>query len=311
MSRPGLGTLRSASTCPLGEASTVGPRGRSEPTDRETVGRPILAEQRHAAAASSAVAPSTVPDWTNPPGDAHSRPDAAAVSRTGSECVEPRGTNGRCVNVYARRGSGLEFEMEVAWVRRHLPRNMRILLDVGCGNGRLLASVSDVRRIGLDAAGGGLVQARNHDPNAWFGRALADHLPLADGTVDAIVAQHLVEHLGDVDAAMREWRRVLRRNGVLLMLTPNAAFADPSIFEDPTHVRLYHAERIRGTVARARFAVVDLRSIGLPWLRDYRRYPGGWRLRRFVTTYADTLSRLPRCRWRGQTLCCAAIRSEK
>lgn len=59
-------------------------------------------------------------------------------------------------------------------------------------------------------------------------------------------------------------------------------------------------------VCRVGFCVMDLRTLGLPWLRHYRSIPSGWRLRRLVTRYAQVLSVCPLSRWRGQTLCCAA-----
>jgi len=213
-------------------------------------------------------------------------------------------------DAYLHRGTGLEFEMEAAWVRKHLSTATRTIVDVGCGNGELLASLPSANVIGFDYSFPGLVHARDRNADANVACARADRLPLPNESIDAVVAQHVIEHMPDVDAAIREWRRVLRPHGVLLLLTPNASFADPSIFDDPTHVRLFRARDLRDVVVRAGLFVSELRTLGLPWFRDYKEYVGGWRLRRFVTTHADSLSAAPLCRWRGQTLCCAAPRSD-
>jgi SAM-dependent methyltransferase len=44
-------------------------------------------------------------------------------------------------------------------------------------------------------------------------------LPLADGSVDGALAMHMLYHVPDVPAAVRELRRVLRPGGVLMVST--------------------------------------------------------------------------------------------
>lgn len=225
------------------------------------------------------------------------------------------GTTGRdsdrvSSGAYLDRGTGIEFEMESAWVRRQLPPTARIIVDVGCGNGRLLNSLPPADLYGFDQSVAGLIRARDRNGQVNFACARADQLPLVDQSVDAVIAQHLIEHLPDPAATIREWRRVLRPGGVLLVLTPNASFVDPSIFGDPTHVGLFRADDLRDAMAREGFCVADLRTLGLSWFRNYARYPGAWRLRRFVIAHADRLSAATTFRLRGQTLCCAALRGD-
>jgi len=50
----------------------------------------------------------------------------------------------------------------------------------------------------------------------------ADKLPmLADGSEDFVIANHLMEHLPDPIAAMKEWYRVLRPGGILFLGLPD------------------------------------------------------------------------------------------
>ena len=51
--------------------------------------------------------------------------------------------------------------------------------------------------------------------------AEAERLPYADGSFDAVVADSLLEHLDDPSRALREWRRVLRPGGRLILWSPN------------------------------------------------------------------------------------------
>src|SRR5665213_2402619 len=58
----------------------------------------------------------------------------------------------------------------------------------------------------------------------------AAELPLEDNSVDFIYAGHLIEHYypDTVDAAMREWHRVLKRGGKLVVITPDCG----AVFKD-------------------------------------------------------------------------------
>lgn len=83
------------------------------------------------------------------------------------------------------------------------------------------------RIVEIGAGGGKVAQALPPEALAldWAalppGRpgALADAraLPLADASVDALVAIHVLGHLDDPRAALVEWRRVLRPGGALVL----------------------------------------------------------------------------------------------
>ncbi len=210
---------------------------------------------------------------------------------------------------FARRGQGCEFEMEVDWIRRHLPRSAKRVAEVGCGGGSLFAAIGPDRVIGVDYEPTGLQYTRRRFPDAPLLCASAERLSLDTASMDALILQHVIEHLGNAEKAARDWHRVLRPGGMLLIQTPNADFVDPSLFDDPTHVRLYSAEELATLLRRHGFEIVDLRTIGLPWFRRYGATPSGWRFRRLVTGRASFLSSWPMLRWRGQTLCCAARRA--
>jgi len=207
---------------------------------------------------------------------------------------------------FTRRGTGLEFEMEAQWVRRHLPPRATRVVDVGCGNGALFEAIGPARALGIDSCKEGLSLTSRRFSTVPLVAGDAEHLPLCDESLEVITLQHVVEHIPRFDKACTQWRRVLKPGGLLLILTPNASFCDPSVFQDPTHVRIFTCRELRRSLERGRFEVIDLRSLGLPWFRDYHHVPWGWRWRRFVISHAQCLSFLPGLRWKGQTLCCLA-----
>ena len=94
-------------------------------------------------------------------------------------------------------------------------------------------------------------------------------LPFCDESFDAIVAQHAVEHLPDVDAALREWRRLLKPHGCIALATPNARYPDPAHFADADHAHVFAPDELRDTVQRAGFQIEACSTI-FPFLTRFR-----------------------------------------
>jgi arsenite methyltransferase len=96
-------------------------------------------------------------------------------------------------------------------------------LDVGCGNGALvrdmLAEVGEAgTAIGVDSAETMIPLAKAICPSGDFRIGDAASLPFEDQAFDAVVAAQLLCFLPDIDAALREMRRVLKLGGRLVIL---------------------------------------------------------------------------------------------
>ncbi|WP_371518252.1 class I SAM-dependent methyltransferase [Kitasatospora sp. NBC_01300] len=93
-----------------------------------------------------------------------------------------------------------------------------IVLDVGCGNGkfvnRLHKNRPDLQVVGMDISAGILT-----DVEKPVLVADAQALPFADNTVDAVLALHMLYHVSDIEATIKELARVLRSGGVLIAST--------------------------------------------------------------------------------------------
>jgi SAM-dependent methyltransferase len=105
------------------------------------------------------------------------------------------------------------------------------LLDLGCGQGSLLAAAAamtagaDSTLLGVDVSMEWLVVAqrtiRSVGGEAMLACALAEALPLPDASVARIAVLDVIEHVGDPAAVIREVNRVVRPGGVVALATPN------------------------------------------------------------------------------------------
>lgn len=146
------------------------------------------------------------------------------------------------------------------------------LLDLGCGDGNNLVWLAPfARRIsGTDYNLLRLARARRRMPDAAL--ALGDALdhPFADGTVDAVFFNHVIEHIPDDLGALASVRRLLRPGGLLVLGTPNegcwwwqtAYRRDPESLRNTDHVHFYTARTIEAKLLKAGFSVSAVHHMG-------------------------------------------------
>jgi 2-polyprenyl-3-methyl-5-hydroxy-6-metoxy-1,4-benzoquinol methylase len=144
------------------------------------------------------------------------------------------------------------------------------VIDFGAGTGTLtrrIAAEPAVREVVAcdlaPAADNAVVNVR------WLQLDLNDRVPLDDATADVISAVEVIEHLENPRAVTREWRRLLKPGGTLVMSTPNieswrsilsfalrgghAAFRAPSY---PSHITALSAEDLVHVLTEAGFDAI-------------------------------------------------------
>lgn len=134
-----------------------------------------------------------------------------------------------------------------ALLRRSLgPGRERRVLDVGCGTGFNFGMLAEFGRVeGVEPSQEGLDYCRARGLSGVV-QAEADALPFEDGSFDLVTALDVIEHLDDDAGALREFHRVLKPGGTVLIYTP----ALPVLYGE--HDRIVHHRRryMRGSLLR-------------------------------------------------------------
>ena len=159
------------------------------------------------------------------------------------------------------------------------------VLDIACGEGygaAALAKAGAASVVGVDLSPDVCDHARQkYGIDARPGDAQA--IPLPDRSIDLVVSFETIEHVADPGAFLRECARVLVREGMLIVSTPNRPVYSPEGTRNPFH-RVEFDEREFVELLESRLQTVRIytqfpqtaawwshRSLAAersPWLRD-------------------------------------------
>lgn len=171
------------------------------------------------------------------------------------------------------------------------------LLDVGCGSGAVLERMADLgwRCEGIDFDEGAVEAARARGLDVRVGSLEEHAYPAA--TFDAVVMNHVLEHVPDPRAVLSESLRILKPGGQFACTTPNARSWCHSMFgpdwrglEPPRHLHIFTRSSLSLLMQEMPWSSVEVQaSIGnthwLAWSSwqlkrsgqfDMRTRPGLW-----------------------------------
>src|ERR1700733_1230396 len=105
------------------------------------------------------------------------------------------------------------------------------ILEIGCGDGKLLALLQESNRVyGIEASETGVEKCVALGIRAFCLDASSQPLPFADDHFDFVIILETFEHLMNPYYAMLEIRRVLKENGKLICSVPNPKTGHPYLY---------------------------------------------------------------------------------
>ncbi|MGH9163755.1 MAG: class I SAM-dependent methyltransferase [Vicinamibacteraceae bacterium] len=142
------------------------------------------------------------------------------------------------------------------------------LLDVGCGDGSRLARL---RREGWDVHGLDVdpVSARRARERYGLDVQLGplETAPYEQGSFDTIISSHVIEHVHEPLAVLRQAHRLLKAGGRLVAVTPNVASLGHARYiehwlglDPPRHLHLFSPASLEALARAAGFTEVDVRT---------------------------------------------------
>lgn len=126
-----------------------------------------------------------------------------------------------------------------------------ILLDIGCGGGNNMDTMQKIgwQTIGIDFDVKAVDNAKNKGLDARSGDLFSQHF--ANESFDAIIMNHVIEHVPNPKKLMLESKRILKTGGTMTIMTPNTAGRGHRLFkqhwrglEVPTHLQIFSVKSL-------------------------------------------------------------------
>lgn len=131
----------------------------------------------------------------------------------------------------------------------------KVVLDIASGEGygsNLLAK--NAREVfGVDICAETINNAKStyRADNLKFVQGDAANVPFQPNTFDVIICFETIEHVINQDAVMRELKRVLKNDGVLVISTPEKKkYSDDKNFKNPFHTKEFYEHEFKAFLTR-------------------------------------------------------------
>jgi len=132
------------------------------------------------------------------------------------------------------------------------------ILELGCGAQKTVG-----KAIGVDIIpkGGKIPNLNGTQSVADVVADVQERLPFEDNSQEVIIARHIIEHCLDVINTLKEWKRVLKPGGMLILAVPDERITS-GIPLNPEHCHAFNPGSLKGIVEAVGFKEIKNESSG-------------------------------------------------
>jgi len=214
--------------------------------------------------------------WLNP------RPQESNIMKAYATYL----THGEDENIYSKKGKNKAKTLFLTFLQKSMrrsrlniwlkyigkkPNGTGRLLEVGCGDGRKLVLMKEhgwkVEGQEIDAKAAEV--ARTAAQCEVHVGAL-DALSFPENTFDAIIMSHVIEHVFDPTALLKECLRILKPQGRLICVTPNTQSLGHKYFkthwiglDPPRHIHIFNSDNLKCLSQNAGFKEIDVSTTSI------------------------------------------------
>lgn len=143
-------------------------------------------------------------------------------------------------------------------------------LDIGCASGFMISEIAKAfpgaKYHGVDVYDKAIRFAKKNYPQIKFKVAQAENLPFKDNFFDLILCYETIEHVEDPKKSLKEMKRVLKNNGILLLTMDSGNWLFRIIWfiwENTkgkvwkgSHLHPFHHKELSKLIKKAKFKIV-------------------------------------------------------
>ena len=132
-------------------------------------------------------------------------------------------------------------------INKYVTESGMKILDVGVGMGRLLERFPNLSRFGMDISRGYLKHAKSKGIEVCMSRI--EEMPYKEGYFDIVTTTDVLEHVIDLNLAVRKMLGVVKEGGVICVRVPYkedlAGYLHPDFPYDLVHLRNFDEHNLR------------------------------------------------------------------
>lgn len=166
-------------------------------------------------------------------------------------------------------------------IQKYYNKQPESILDIGCAEGFTLTylkqSYPKTKMIGIDLSQE-LID-KNTDPEIKLMLGDALKLPFANETFDIIIATAIIEHVENPALMLKEAKRVLKKEGLIILTTPDmfyeriarfiGALTNDQLLKAEVHKTMFNLKKLKRVLIDAGFDVLTtekfmMSPIGMP-----------------------------------------------